>query len=136
MGSYQKTQNYSLIPNPETKWRKSFPIKVIKKHLKECFFNITFSWWVFTQFCLRIWNQHKILRFLVPILTYLKNKVFSSSYFVKKYEVLFCEGGGGRVGFLLKCHGLCPSSFTCTSLPIFCACQQRFIVFCNYGTVP
>jgi len=30
------------------------------------------------EFCLQIWNQCKILRLLVPILTYLKKKVFSS----------------------------------------------------------
>ena len=32
----------------------------------------------FFQFCLQIWNQCKSLSFLVPILTYLKKKVFCS----------------------------------------------------------
>jgi hypothetical protein len=38
------------------------------------FFEITFYWCTFSQFHLQIWNKHKILRFLVPILTYLRKK--------------------------------------------------------------
>ena len=49
---------------------------------KNCFFasflKITFNECTFSQFRLQIWNKHKILRFLVPILTYFKKKVFSS----------------------------------------------------------
>ena len=36
---------------------------------------------LFFKFCFRLWNQCKILRLLVPILTYLKKKVFSSIFF-------------------------------------------------------
>jgi len=64
--------------------------------LVECFF----------KFCLRIWNQCKILHFLVPILTYLKKKVFSS--ISKKilgslysFTLWFCLGGGDAVHTLL-----------------------------------
>ena len=38
------------------------------------FFEITFYWFTFSQFHLQIWNKHKILRFLIPILTYLRKR--------------------------------------------------------------
>ena len=41
---------------------------------------ITFYWCLFSQFCLWIWNQCKILRFLVPIFTYLKKKQISDQF--------------------------------------------------------
>ena len=40
------------------------------------FFKISFEWDTFFKFCLQIWNQHKILHFLIPKLTYLKKKSF------------------------------------------------------------
>jgi len=40
------------------------------------FLKITFYWFTFSQFHLQIWNKHKILRFLIPILTYLRKKNF------------------------------------------------------------
>jgi len=50
----------------------------MKKLAKEQFFENNFFVMPFFKFCLQIWNQCKILSLLVPILTYLKKKVFSS----------------------------------------------------------
>ena len=55
--------------------------KLFKKNLqKSGFLIITFLTYVLFQFCLRNWNQCKILRLLIPIVTYLKKKVFSSIF--------------------------------------------------------
>ena len=102
-----------------------------KKLPKNSFFRVTFlSSRYFFQFCLRIWNQRKILRFLVPIFTNLKKHSFLL-YFVRNrqcvdqlYAPNFCGlvsvgetqyihaqrcwVGGGDAKFLLKCHALCP----------------------------
>ena len=40
------------------------------------FFKISFEWDTSFKFRLQIWNQHKILHFLIPKLTYLKQKSF------------------------------------------------------------
>ena len=75
---YQNAQNFILILNLKMKLRK---IKIyLEKLAKGQFLWITFWLSVFFKFCLRIWNQCKILRLLVPILTYLKKKVFSSNF--------------------------------------------------------
>jgi len=50
------------------------------KVLSKSVFYIKLFCYAFYQFCLRIWNQCKTLRFLEPILTYFKNEVFSSIF--------------------------------------------------------
>ena len=55
--------------------------KLFQKNLqKNSFLIITFLSCVLFQFCLRNWNQCKILRLLIPIVTYFKKKVFSSIF--------------------------------------------------------
>ena len=75
----------------DTKRRKILPDsnsegKIEKKRMTKKFFSksgsfasflkITFYQCTFSQFHLQIWNKHKILRFLVPILTYLRKKIW------------------------------------------------------------
>ena len=67
--------------------KKCIDKKLFLKNLeKSSFLIITFLSCAFFQFCLWIWNQRKILRFLVPILTYLKKKVFSSIFSNMKWS--------------------------------------------------
>ena len=77
---YENEQNFMLISNLKTKLRKSAPMRsyLKKNYQKSSFLIVTFLSSIFFQFCLRIWNHRKILRFLVPILTYLKKTVFCS----------------------------------------------------------
>ena len=68
-----------------------------KNKQKNCFLIMTFLSRVLFKFCLQIWNQCKILRLLVPILTYLKKKVFSSNFWkiisgLYSLTLLFCRG--------------------------------------------
>ena len=69
-------QNFTLIPNPKAKLKKKHSTK--KLFTKNCpfasFFKINLY---FSQFRLQIWNENKILRILVPILTYFNTKYFS-----------------------------------------------------------
>ena len=78
----QYADNFTLIPNLKTKLRNSAPIikSYFQKTTKKQFFENNFFVMRFFKFCLWTWNQCKILRFLVPILTYLKKKVFSSIF--------------------------------------------------------
>ena len=84
-----------LILNLKTELRKTAPIK--SYFLKSCFasfFKITFQWWTFSQFCLQIWNQRKVLQFLVPMMTDLKKESFFVNIlfvFYLLYTPLFYE---------------------------------------------
>jgi len=92
----------------------------LEKLAKGQFFGNNFFVMRFFLFCLRIWNQRKILLFLVPILTYLKKKVFSSifgkniKWSILLFSVVLPRSGGGEgdATFLLKCHALCPICLT------------------------
>jgi len=99
---------------------------------------------VLFKFCLQIWNQCKILRLLVPTLTYLKKKVFSSNFWkiirglsiLLNSMVLSRSGeGAGDTKFLLKClalHPICLKTFVvfkvCSSIyrlyPLWCKQSQ------------
>ena len=72
---YQKTQYFTLIPNPKAKLKKNACQKSYSQKLLFCqFFKITFYWCTFSQFHLQIWNKHKILSFLIPVLNNLREK--------------------------------------------------------------
>ena len=69
--------------------------------------------------CLRIWNQDKNLRFLVPNMTYLKKKSFPNILLVFLSVILLISmilsrsgGGEGDANFFLKCHALFPNCLT------------------------
>jgi len=67
-------QNSTLIPNPKAKLKKHSTKKLITQNCHfASFFKINLY---FSQFRLQIWNDNKILRILVPILTYLNNNYF------------------------------------------------------------
>ena len=79
---------------------------------------------VLFQFCFRIWKRCKILRLLVPILTYLKKKVFSAFLKNKRWSILLNSmvlsrsgEGAGDAKFLLICLALHP------------ICLKTFVVF-------
>jgi len=71
-------QNFTLIPNPKAKFKKKRSAK--KLFTQNCsfasFFKINLYVCPFSQVRLQIWNENKILRILVPILTYFNTKYF------------------------------------------------------------
>ena len=71
-------QNFTLIPNPKAKLKKKHSTK--KLFTKNCpfasFFKINLYLCTFFEFRLKTWNENKILRILVPILTYFNTKYF------------------------------------------------------------
>ena len=76
---YLKMQNLTLILNPKAKLKKKHSTK--KLFTKNCpfasFFKINLYFNLYkSQFCLQIWNENKILRILVPTLTYFNTKYF------------------------------------------------------------
>ncbi len=83
---YKKTQNFMLIQNPLKKLKTIPYKKVINKNLTVHFFHfysyssICFAYnffvLIFMKLFQRIWNQHEILRFLIPILNILKQFFF------------------------------------------------------------
>jgi len=75
-------QNLTLIPDPKTKLKKYSSKKLFTKDCPLARFfkrNLYFS-----QFRLQIWNENKILRILVPILTY-----FDTNYFIQNTVQIF-----------------------------------------------
>ena len=83
-------QNFTLIPNLKAKFKKTLYLKVIHKNCPfACFFKINLYLHTFSQFRLQIWNENKILRILVPILTYLNTKYF----FQKQAKFFFPQIG-------------------------------------------
>ena len=79
-------QNFTLIPNPKAKLKKKHSTKKLftKNCPFACFFKINLYLRTFSQHHLQIWNENKILRILVPILTY-----FNTKYFLSKYSQNF-----------------------------------------------
>jgi len=79
-------QNSTLIPNPKAKLKKHSTKKLITQNCHfASFFKIKLY---FSQFRLQIWNDNKILRILVPILTY-----FNKKFFFPKYSPFFSQVG-------------------------------------------
>ena len=114
-------------------WKNPHDKKVIPKNLLFYrFIIITFYWFVFSQFCLQIWNKHEILRFLVPILTYLKKKVFISIFWKILFSVVLPWSGEGEgyAKFLLKCHALCP--ICRTSFVVHKSRSSLILLNCSY----
>ena len=70
------------------------------------FFRITFLWYTLFKFRFQIWNQHKILHFLIPVLTYLKNKSFLL------WTVLLLATNNLRFCLLLSADTICRRTFT------------------------
>jgi len=95
--------DFTLIPNTKGKLKKNARKKSYSQKTGFLLvFRITFYWCTFSLFHLQIWNKHKILRFLVPILNYLKKTVFSSIFFFLYWAVYtpklwFCPSGGDAV---------------------------------------
>ena len=97
---------------------------------------VTFLSSIYFQFCFRIWNQLKILRFLVPILAYLKKKKNSALFCEEQallYTPLLCDFvsvGRGAEGatFLLKRHVLCP---ICLTFLVVHFCTHIYVSFLN-----
>ena len=83
----------------DSKSESKTEIKRMTKKLfsKNCsfvsFLKITFYWCTFSQFHLPIWNKHKILRFLIPILTYLREKKNFACISKKIFSVKIGQNG-------------------------------------------
>jgi hypothetical protein len=80
---YKKIENFKLISKKQTCLNDKMPLKKVK--IKNCFlnllspiflfFNFYFFWGHFvTKVSLYFLNQHKILDFLMPYMTYFKKK--------------------------------------------------------------
>ena len=80
MGIPKKAEFYAYSKSEDEIEKKYTNKSYFKKLAKKQFFENNFFVMHFFQFCLRNWNQCKTLRLLVPILTYLKKKVFSSIF--------------------------------------------------------
>ena len=81
-------QNLTLIPNPKAKLKKKH--STTKLFTKNCPFASCFKINLyFSQIRLQIWNENKILRILVPILTY-----FNTNYFFQNtVQIFFSQVG-------------------------------------------
>jgi len=91
-----KTENFTLIPNPKSKLKKTLNQKFFSKNCPfASFFKINLYLCTFSQFCLQIWNKNKILSILVPILTY-----FNTKYFVlNTAQHFFSSNTVGQYGY-------------------------------------
>ena len=78
---------------------QKFSIFQLLLKIQKLYLLITFNRGIVLNFFQHIWNQCEILRFWVPILTYLKKKVFSSIFLhiMQSFTLWVCLGGGDTV---------------------------------------